>query len=104
AAVGDLLLVGQGHLRERAAVAVVGDEDGVVAEAFVAAGFRSDATLDGSLGDELAPVRKGHERDRAEPGPTVLGAVQLADELADVVGVGGVRPGEPRGVHTGTTV
>ena len=33
ASVGDHLLLGQGHLGERAAVALVGDEDRVVAEA-----------------------------------------------------------------------
>src|SRR4051794_5893557 len=58
AAMGDGLLLGQRHLRERAAVAAVGDEQRVVAEALVASGVDGDVAVDGALGGHLAAVRE----------------------------------------------
>ena len=69
AAVADGLLLGEGHLGERAAVAVVGDEDGVVAEARRAAAARRRWCLDRTLGDHLAAVGAPGERDACGTGP-----------------------------------
>src|SRR6266446_4686838 len=52
-AVGEGVLLGAGHLRERAAVTLVGHEQRVVAEAGGASRLACDRALDDSLGHEL---------------------------------------------------
>src|SRR3954447_7293348 len=88
ASVGDDLLLGEGHLRERSPVTVVGDEDGGVAEALVAAGLDRDAAVDRAFGDHLSTVREAGQGNRAESGPTVVFAFEVPQQLGDVVRVG----------------
>ena len=100
AAMRQRVLLGVGHLGERAPVALVGHEHRVVAEAAIAALGGRDRALD------RRPRRAARARRASPPSPTVTNCAvrsarvtQLAQQLSAVVGVRRVLAGEARRVH-----
>src|SRR4051794_25613602 len=92
------------ELGERTAIALIGDEDGVVPESLDPLRFGGNDTVAGAFGPRLGAVRPGHERNGPPARPAVGALAEHGQELAPVVLVGRVLAGIARREHAGRAV
>ena len=93
-----VLLVAR-HLGERAAVAVVGDEHGVVPEPTVTTRRLGDRAPAHAVDDQLGAVGTTHDHTGAERSTAIRPTGELAEQLGAIVGVRAALAGVAGRIH-----